>query len=373
MQKTYLRRQVNFDQFKTIRRKKRLRTLILSFVLLLVLGGAAYGVYRTGLLQTVSFVARLINPVQLKETDGRVNVLILGLDTRGENWSGLTDTILVGSFSPTEGDPVMISLPRDFWVKMDCPIALGAKKINAAYNCGGGAYSSGKFDQEKAVNFAKAKVEEVLGIQIPYYTVVNFGGFKEIVDTLGGINVCLEEAFTDNAYPIPGRENALPVYTRYEVVKFSAGCQTLSGDRALKFARSRHGTSNGDFDRARRQQQVIVGVKDKIFTLDFFLNPKKVADLFSALKNAVRTNVTLGELQRGMDIAASFNEISEPESLVLDTNPDLGLMIHPPTARYGAYVIIPTAGETNYIKIHQKVRALLYAPKIQEAQGDKAE
>lgn len=372
MQKTYLRRQVNFDQFKSVRRKKRFRTLLLGLVLFLILGGAAYGIYRTGILQTVSFVARLINPVQLQETEGRVNVLILGLDTRGENWSGLTDTILVGSFSPTEGDPVLISLPRDFWIKMDCPIALGAKKINAAYNCGGGAYSSGKFDQAKAVSFAKAKVEEVLGIKIPYYAVVNFAGFKEIVDTLGGVNVCIDKAFIDNAYPIPGRENSLPVYSRYEVVKFPAGCQTLSGDRALKFARSRHGTANGDFDRARRQQQVIIGIKDKVLTLDFFLNPKKVATLFEQLKNAVKTNVALGELQRAMDIASSFSEISAAQSLVLDTNPELGLMTHPPTLRYGAYVIIPSAGETNYTKIHQKVRALLYAPKTQEA-GAKSE
>jgi len=370
MKKTYLRRQVNFDQFKTVRRKKRVRSLILGLALLLVLGGAAYGVYRTGLLQTVSFVARLINPVQLKEEEGRVNVLILGLDTRGDNWSGLTDTILVGSISQTEGDPVLISLPRDFWVSMTCPIALGAKKINAAYNCGGGAYSSGKFDQGKAISLAKAKVEEILGIKIPYYAVVNFEGFKEVVDTLGGVNVCIEEAFTDNAYPVAGRENAYPVYSRYEVVKFSAGCQTLTGDRALKYARSRHGTANGDFDRARRQQQVMMGVKDKILTLDFFLNPQKVATLFSQLNKAVKTNVTLGELQRGMDIAASLKEISAPESLVLDTNPELGLMIHPPTPRYGAYVIIPTAGETNYTQIQKKVRALLYAPKIQEAQGD---
>src|SRR3989344_1517126 len=358
MQKTYLRRQVNFDQFKTIRRKKRLRTLILSFVLLLVLGGAAYGVYRTGLLQTVSFVARLINPVQLKETDGRVNVLILGLDTRGENWSGLTDTILVGSFSPTEGDPVMISLPRDFGVKMDCPIALGAKKINAAYNCGGGAYSSGKFDQEKAVNFAKAKVEEVLGIQLPYYTVVNFGGFKEIVDTLGAINVCLEEAFTDNAYPIPGRENALPVYTRYEVVKFSAGCQTLSGDRALKFARSRHGTANGDFDRARRQQQVIMAVKDKIMSLNLLLNPSKLSQLYQQINAAVKTNASFGEIRKALELVGKFGDLSQVSSLVLD--PASGLVYHPNNSLFGGYVVVPKGGNTYYTKIQAAVQKLFF-------------
>jgi LCP family protein required for cell wall assembly len=364
---------LDLDAPRHKKRGRKLKRWLILLTILLVLAGGLLAFSRTpfvqGLLAPVSFFARLLEPTKLTEVDGRVNVLILGLDSRTDGFQGLTDTILVESVSVAEGQPVLVSIPRDFWVKMDCPIALGAKKINAAYNCGGGAYSSGKFDQEKAVSFAKAKVEDVLGIKIPYYAVVNFAGFKEIVDTLDGINVCVEEAFTDNAYPVPGRENSLPVYTRYEVVKFSAGCQTLSGDRALKFARSRHGTANGDFDRARRQQKVIMAVKDKIMSLNLLLNPSKLSQLYQQINAAVKTNAGFGEIRKALELVGKFDDLSQVSSLVLD--PASGLVYHPNNSLFGGYVIVPKGGNTYYTKIQAAVQKLFFGTKSGTESGGK--
>ncbi|MDP2736027.1 MAG: LCP family protein, partial [bacterium] len=266
-----MKRRIDVDKLGLLRRKKRRRRILLIAALsVLLLSGAFFAVSRTGffraLLTPISFVARLVNPVELKEEEGRLNVLILGLDTRGGTGLMNTDTILVGSISTLEGDPALISIPRDFWMNLS---PYGSGRINSAYSRGG-TQKDGSFDEEKGVAFAASKIEEVLGIKIPYWVVVDFEGFEQIIKTLGGIEVCVEKAFDDYSYPVPGREAAYPISSRYERLHFDAGCQKMDGTTALKYARSRMGNNDegNDFARARRQQNVILGVKNKIFSLD---------------------------------------------------------------------------------------------------------
>jgi LCP family protein required for cell wall assembly len=357
----YLRRQVDFDFLKARKRRIRRKRMVvfgLAFLVLVFVGGLVF--YRVefikALFTPVSFFAQLINPVELKEEDGRVNMLVVGVDTRGSGGLLNTDTMLVGSFSQVEGDPVLISIPRDLWVNLS-PYGYG--RINSAYSRGGTA-TDGKFDEEKGIAFAKSKIAEILGIKIPYWAIVNFEGFEGIVDTLGGIEVCVEHAFDDYSYPIPGRENAVPLSSRYEHLHFDAGCQNMSGAKALKYARSRKGTNGegSDFARVRRQQNVILGVKNKVFSLDFLLNPGKLASVYKQITDTVKTNASLGEVQRALQIAGKFEDLSEIESLVLD--PDSKLVYHPAnSAPYGgAYVLVPQGG--NYNKIHKVVRKLFY-------------
>ncbi|MDP1710573.1 MAG: LCP family protein [candidate division WWE3 bacterium] len=359
---------------KPIFRRIRRRTLLLILLGVLLLGGGTWALFQTSFVQSllapISFIVNLSKPVSLQEVDGRVNVLVLGVDTRGSGWSGLTDTILVGSISPLEGKPALISIPRDFWVNLS---PYGQGKINTAYNYSG-TQKDGKFDAQKGVEFSKSKIETVLGVQIPYWVVVNFEGFKEIIDTLEGIEVCVEKSFDDYKYPVPGKENDPVILRRYERLHFNAGCQTMNGEVALKYARSRSGTNGeaSDFARVRRQQNVIRGVKEKILSLNLLLNPGKLSQLYRQFNSAIKTNASFGEIRRSLEIAAKLGDLSQIESLVLD--PDSGLVFHPkPSLFGGAYVVVPKGGDTNYTKIHQAVRNLLFGEPAESAppQGEK--
>jgi LCP family protein required for cell wall assembly len=355
-------RLIDLDALKPKRRFKRRRWLFL-LIIILALGGGLFALSRTSLgqslLSPVSFVARLINPIKLKEVDGRVNVLVLGLDTRSSGWSGLTDTILVGSISPLEGDPALVSIPRDFWTDRS---PYGQGKINTAYNYGG-IQKDGKFDAQKGVEFFKSKIESVLGIKIPYWAVVNFEGFREVIDTLGGINVTVDRAFRDCSYPTPDYG--------YKCISFKAGPQVMNGEKSLEYARSRMGNNGegSDFARVRRQQKVILGVKNKVFSANLLLNPVKLSKLYRDLTNAVHTNVSFGEIKKVLEIFGKLGDLSQIESLVLD--PDSGLVYHPAnSAPYGgAYVLVPKAG--NFSKIQAAVRKLFFGSETGETSGGK--
>lgn len=329
-----MNRQIDLDQVNKRTsggRRKRTAVILIVLVVLSLVGGGIFALSKLSfvqvLLSPISFVARLVNPVQLKEEDGRVNVLVLGVNDQTEG--GLSDTILIGSISPIEGDPALISIPRDLWLNL---APHGYNRINAAYEFGG-------------IAFAKARIEDILGIKIPYWVVVDFSGFKDIIDTLGGIRVCVDTAFSDSSYPRAGHEADLPTSNRFQTVRFKKGCQIMDGETALEYARSRHGTSGGDYDRALRQQKVIMAVKEKVFSLNLLLNPGKLVKLYQQFSAAVKTNVGLGEIQRLLEIVGRLGDISKAKNSVLD--PATGLTYAPSQAvknsQYGgADIILPT-------------------------------
>lgn len=331
--------------------------LAIAFFFLLGLAGLAFT--KVDILRTffdqISFVTNLVNPVDLAQTDGRVNVLVLGIDTRSSYGLYNTDTIVIGSVSLSEGRPVLISLPRDLWVDLS-PYGYG--RINTAYSLAT-AGGDGTFGEEKGLQFARQKIEGILGVPIHYFALVDFEGFKEIIDTLGGVEVCVERTFDDFAYPLAGKE-AADLEERYEHLHFEAGCQMMGGEIALKYARSRMGTNDegNDFSRARRQQKVITAIKDKIFSLNLILNVGKVATLYQKITQSVKTNLSLGELQRAFDLFGQ-EDLKNPKNFVLD--PESGLVYHPadPSLYDGAYILLPTSG--TFGPIHQVVQDLFFS------------
>lgn len=353
-------RRLNLDRERRTKKRRRLKKIglivgCLTLVVLLV-GGLVFwkGDLFSTFFSPISFVARLINPTKLKETDGRVNALILGVDTRAAGGLLNTDTILVGSFSLTEGAPVLISIPRDLWVSF---ASGGQGKINSAYALGA-TQPDGKIDEKKGAEAAKTVVEKVLGIPLHYWVVVSFEGFKGVIDTLGGIRVCVEHTFDDYAYPVPGKEKA-PLSQRYEHLHFDKGCQEMNGERALKYSRSRMGTAGegSDFARIRRQQKAILAVKDKILSLSLLLNPGKVVKLYDQLTKAIETNASLGETQRALELLYNFQDLEEVKTLVLD--PESGLTLRGNPALFGgAYILVPKGN--NFDAIHKAVRELLF-------------
>lgn len=361
-------RNLDLDQERRIKKRRRLKKIGLIVGCLAIVGLLAGGFifWQGGLLSTfsspISFVAHLINPVKLKETDGRINVLALGLDTRGEGGLLNTDTILVGSFSLTEGNPVLISIPRDLWVSF----ANGRQgKINSVYALAA-LRPDGKIDAAKGVEAIKSMVEKVLGIPLHYWVLVDFEGFKEIIDTLGGVEVCVERTFDDYNYPVPGKENA-PLWERYEHIHFDEGCQNMSGDQALKYSRSRMGTAGegSDFARVRRQQKVILAARDKILSLSLLLNPGKAIKLYTQFTKATGTNASLAEARQALELLHDFQEQTEVKTLVLD--PESGLTSVGNSTLYGGYVLVPKGG--SFEAIHQAVRELLFGP-VEKAKSE---
>ncbi len=349
-----------------MRRCQRLKKVALvGFLFLVILMGGGLAVWKGDFIRTlfspISLVAKLVNPVKLKETDGRVNALILGLDTQVQRGRLNTDTILVGSFSLTEADPVLISIPRDLWVSFD---GGGQGKINTAYALGA-LQPNGKIYVKGGVESAKKVVEGVLGIPIHYWVVVDFEGFKGVIDTLGGVKICVERTFDDYAYPVPGKERA-PLYQRYEHLHFDKGCQKMDGEQALKYSRSRMGTAGegSDFARVRRQQKVIMAVKDKILSLSLIFDPGKVIKLYNQFTKMIKTSASLAEVQRSLEFLQKFQEVEKIKTLVLDPKSKL-THVGKASLYGGAYALVPKGG--NFKAIHTAVQRLLFGTKTDSA------
>lgn len=330
------------------KKRKKWPLFIVSFLLLIVFSIALFGNKVKAIFDPVSIVAN-INSAELAEKDGRTNILILGSDERtvGSVTSVLTDTILVASIGRVEKDVVLISLPRDLWVKNPAGYY---SKINAVYTNGGG-------------ESMKEVISDVLGLPIHYYAVVNFEIFKETIDTLGGVDVDVANTFTDYYYPIEGMENA-PLEQRYETITFEAGRQVMDGETALKYVRSRKGDNQEgtDFARSARQQKVIMAIKDKAISLDTLVNPAKLASLYDTYKDNVDTDVTFSDIQNFYLLSQQI-QFDKVKSIVLDDRSaaeEGGLLYSPEeTSLYGgAYVLLPKAG--NFSQMHAYVQRYVF-------------
>ncbi len=275
-----------------------------------------------GFFQSIaSFVTSGDRPLEGEE-ENRVNVLVLGHGGAGHDGPELTDTIIFASFEPKTQDVGIMSIPRDLTIPID---GYDWRKINHANYFGelarpgqGGA-------------FAANAIGNVLGQTIHYYVKIDFDGFEQFIDALGGIDVYVERDFVDTMYPTDD------YLTR--TIRFKKGWQHMDGVMALMFARSRHG-SNGegsDFARSKRQQLIMLAVRNRLFAPTTVLNPARISELIQTVRGNIETNVSTWELLR---LARQASDIA-PESIrhvVLDTAPESPLY---ETTINGAYVIMP--------------------------------
>lgn len=333
---------------------RNLIILAISFVLIALISIVMFGNKVKALFDPVS-ISESITNVEVKETDGRTNILVLGSDKRGvdERSAYLTDTILVASIGRVEKDVLLLSLPRDLWVENSNG---GYSKINSVY---ANAYYSNRNGAESI----KQVVENVLGLDIHYYVVIDFELFKDSVDTLGGIDVYVDTPFTDTYYPVEGKE-AASFEERYQTVSFSEGLQTMDGETALQFARSRHGNNDEgtDFARSARQQKIILAIKDKALQMDTLLNPTKLKDLYDLYSTHIETNLNFADIQNFYLLSQQI-DFNEFESIVLDDRSaaeEGGLLYAPQdTTLYGnQYVLVPKSGD--FEQLHAYVQRYLY-------------
>ncbi len=410
----------------TIHRHHRIRITVIAVSALLVLVGGFF-LWRAGsVMDRISMgngnifsnVMKSLPGVQSKlegEDDGRINILLLGM--RGEHVEGgglLADTIMVLSVHPSSGEEgdapkaSIVSIPRDLYVTV--PGTSDKQKINAVHHYGE------QQGQGKGMEAMKQAVSEVTGQPIQYAATINFKGFEDLVDAIGGVTVSLDTPFMEslqfhephvcdsviftdpmldergrqmyeckystkprssmpyavadgNTYPfcVNKPEATVGIYkimaqypmcynTNEEcggVFDLGVGDNHLDGETALCYARARYGSN--DFERAKRQQEVIKLIKEKALSLGTLSDFSKVNALFDSLGDNARTDMEGWEMKRFFDLYQSLGDATIAQK-VLDTTEE-GLLYHPETETAAGYILLPV-GDT-YDRIHELFRGIL--------------
>lgn len=342
-------------------------------------GSVLTKISKGGMLNSLVHVIPGVSDELKGEKEGRINILVLGM--RGENIPGgglLADTIMVVSVkpasNPAESKAAIISIPRDLYVTV--PGTQDRQKINSVHHYG---EQKGK---GQGLEDMKTAVSEVLGIPIHYAGSINFKGFTQLVDAIGGIEITLDQPFEEamqfneahvcdgHVFTVPTGEYEYKKHTtktgKVKIVaqyplctnpdvecggdfKLPAGRQTLNGEKALCYVRSRK-TSN-DFERARRQQQVMQLVKDKMLSMGTLTDFSKLNNILDSLGDNVRTDMQLWEMQRLYDL---YKKMPNPEirQKVLEDSED-GLLYYPGESAAG-YILLPRGD--NYNRIYEMAR-----------------
>jgi len=229
----------------------------------------------------LSSVSKTVWDPMQRDQYNSVNVLLLWYGWAQHQWGFLTDSIMVASWNPEENNVTLFSIPRDLYVQS--PVTKWYWRINAIFQQ---YYSRTQSVEESALWFAW-KVGEMLWLDIPYYATIDFQAFKEIVDSIWWVDVYVDKTIHDTSYPA---DNMID-YTTFHI---DAWEQHLDWATALKYARSRHTTS--DFDRAKRQQKLIIAIKDKM--LLSWLNISTATDLYEQYRKYIQTNISAQEMLR---------------------------------------------------------------------------
>ncbi len=244
-----------------------------------------------------------------------INIILLGSDQTSTKNVGRTDTIVVVSVNPDLPSVALLSIPRDFYAWVP---GHGFDKINTAYSRGErNGYPGG------GPGLIKATVEYNLGIRVHYYVRVGFDGFVKIVDALGGVDVAVECPLSDT-FPDPDSS------TGQTDVDWLPGIHHLDGKHALWYARSRWSTN--DFDRNRRQQQVLRGLYGQILTLDII---PKIPQLWGTLNETVSTDLGLEGLLYLANTGLQLDMMNMKSRFVGRS------VVQSWTAPNGAYVLVP--------------------------------
>ncbi|PIZ66656.1 hypothetical protein CO051_06775 [Candidatus Roizmanbacteria bacterium CG_4_9_14_0_2_um_filter_39_13] len=325
--------------------------------------------------------------------------LLLGYGGGTHEGTYLTDTIMVVNLDLEKKHVILVSLPRDIWVKVPTKNELFHSKINAVYQMGLFPKNYPDVDtslltEDNPSGLLKKVVEDVIGLKVDAFAAIDFQGFITAIDTLGGINVDVKKTFTDYEYPIEGEEDNLcerdeefaliePIINkvatadetqniyaqkseleqfvkdikdhpaiafpcRFEELHFNAGTMQMDGVTALKYARSRHALEDGgDFNRALRQQNVLEAVKKKVMGIGFI---PKIVPLLDELENHIITDLPLADLNKILLESRNSNQYTIDTLVLTDEFLTDGY------SDYGAYIVTPKEGIDNWNKVRKTVQ-----------------
>ncbi|MFA6993669.1 MAG: LCP family protein [Patescibacteria group bacterium] len=277
---------------------KKIRNCLVIFLIVVVLFWGKSLLSKPAAGQPAGFWTQLAHLVTSGdktlrgESDDRINILLLGMGGVGHDGPFLTDTIILMSFQPQEKKIALLSIPRD--LVMPIP-GYGWRKVNNANSYGEVA------EPGQGSKLAVQTISTVLGIPIHYYLRADFAGFKEFVDQLGGLKICVEKSFSDDQYPTDDYKT--------QTITFSTGCQIMNGDETLKFVRSRHGDNGegSDYARSRRQQLVLLAAKEKLLSFSTLANPIALSCLYGQFTNHIATDMEIWEMLRLFQLGKGIN------------------------------------------------------------------
>jgi LCP family protein required for cell wall assembly len=267
-------------------------------------------------LNPIGEVVQAVEPAQgtiaYKLKHGQqVNILLLGMGGEQNDAPYLTDSIMAVTIDPATGRVMLASIPRDLVVHMNLQTPSSrtwTNKINAAYEvpltniiCCVDPQYSGRDGGGKA---AEHEVGKITGLTFDRYIAVDFVAFRDMVNALGGVDVCLTTNLDDYEYP-----DYFNGYVRGGI-HYKAGCQHLNGEQALQVARSRHAVEpqqSSDFGRARRQQDIMQAIKKKATTVNGF---SKAPQLLDALQKNIHTDMSISDMKAVYDWGKNLPDTS---------------------------------------------------------------
>jgi LCP family protein required for cell wall assembly len=223
-----------------------------------------------------------------------VTVLLLGSDIRPhETGPARTDAIMVARIDPQSKRVALLSLPRDLMVEVP---GYGYTRINAA-SVWGDVYGH----EGGAIELSRATVAHLLGIEIDYVVLIEFQGFIEAIDALGGVLVDVPTELYDSQFPT--------MDYGYKIAHFLPGKQLMDGDTALTYSRIRHPDS--DFARMKRQQQVVIGFLRQLRQGGVHEQIEQLEEVTTVLRNYLRTTIPA---ERMLGLAWALRNV-EPENI----------------------------------------------------------
>lgn len=296
----------------------------------------------------------------------------------------LTDSIVIAHLDYLTKKALLISIPRDLWVKLPTkskdPFAA---KINTVYQLQlfpqtFPDVAVKQFTKSDKNGLIKKVLKGVTGLTIDSVVAVDFEAFKTIINELNGIDLYIDKGFTDLEYPIEGKENdlcgkeekdlaelekiatesmVLAFPCRYEAVIFKAGQTHLSAEQALKYARSRHSEEDGgDFARAARQQKMIEATVDKLLSPIYL---SKVPTLMDKLESQVQTDVSYNDLTVLLKQAPKADQYKLEKLILSDNN-----FLTNTYSEDGQYILIPKKGFFKWKQIHNNIKKLTAKPTV---------
>lgn len=350
------RKQAKRTNQKHRKGKRVAKTIGIIFLIILVGLGARF--YKdiarlTGNNNPFSILS-VFRPVDLKNDNGRVNILVAGnsVDDSGHNGAQLTDSIMVLSINTKDNTALMLSIPRDMWVQIP---GYGHSKINAAYPDGG-------------MDLLKTVVEDTTGLNIHYTALVNYSAFRDLVDAVGGITITIDSSDSRGIY-----DPSLDYTTRKccALAKYPNGPVTLNGKQALNLARARgdaygsYGFPDADYTRTTHQRQMLIAIKDKASSTSVIANPLKVSKLVDALGGNVQTDLQLNEMQALYYYSKKIDDKKIDSYNIRDLKGGSALMLVGDMID-GQSVQVPAAGVDNYEDIQAQIEFIFTATPVQK-------
>ena len=303
-------------------------------------------------------------------TEESLNILLLGMGGEGHSGGTLSDSITLISINPKTKSANIISIPRDLWVPIPTDWNNEVyNKINASYAIG--VDNSVRYPNKKPEfrgklgggNLSKFVIEKVTGIPIDYFVAINFSNYINVIDILGGIEVNVEKPFDDYFYPIKGLENEICGFSaekiaevhqkysgfelekqftcRYEHLSFKKGKQTMDGETALKFVRSRHSDQyGGDFARSERQHEVLDAIREKILSKNIL---GKGNEVLTKLNSSVTTDIDINLLKEVLEPLGNITQYQINHIYITEEN-----LLNSGKSSNGQYILQPKSGQGNF-------------------------